>query len=65
MNRRRKQVAWYQRSMGWLAALGIAVVAIAAFMVWPRGPVYAEYVDGVRPTVVFVWSDPTIHHPGG
>ena len=65
MSRRRRQVSWYRRNAGWLASLAIAIVGIAVFVLWPRGPVYAEYADGVRPTVVFVWSDPTPHHPGG
>lgn len=54
-----------RRYAGWIITLVIGIAGIAAFLLWPRGPVYAEYVDGVRPTVVFVWSDPTVHHPGG
>lgn len=48
-----------------MIAAGIVIAAAAAFLLWPRGPVYADYVDGRRPSVVFVWSDPTPHHPHG
>lgn len=54
-----------RRSAGYLAALALAAAAAAAFVLWPRGPVYAEFVEAGRPTVVFVWSDPTPHHPHG
>lgn len=50
---------------GWIVAIVVVLVGIATFVLWPRGPVYAQYADGVRPTVVFVWSDPTLHHPHG
>ena len=48
-----------------LTQISELLAALAAFMLWPRGPVYADYVDGARPTLVFVWSDPTPHHPHG
>jgi hypothetical protein len=41
------------------------VVLVGAAVLWPRAPAYAQYTDGVRPTVVFVWSDPTPDHPYG
>ncbi len=50
---------------GWIIAVVVVLAGIAAFVLWPRAPVYAQYADGVRPTVVFVWSDPTLHHPHG
>jgi len=65
MSRRREQLPWYRKGAGWIIAFLVALAGIAAFMLWPRGPVYAHYADGVRPTVVFVWSDPTPHHPHG
>lgn len=65
MTRRRTRVPCYRRSAGWLVAAAVVLVGLGAFLLWPRGPVYADYVDGVRPTVVFVWSDPTPHHPYG
>ena len=65
MARGRRRVVWYRRSAAWLVAGGVLFAALAAFMLWPRGPVYADYVDGARPTLVFVWSDPTPHHPHG
>jgi hypothetical protein len=55
---------WYRRA-GWPLALIVGVVTAGTILFWPRGPVYANYVDGTRPSVVFVWSDPTPHHPGG
>lgn len=65
MSRPTREDPWYRRSAGWLIAVVLVMVGIGAYLKWPRGPVYAEYVDGVRPTVVFVWSDPTLHHPHG
>lgn len=62
---RRRGIAWHRRASVWAVAGGTVLAALAAVVLWPRGPVYAEYVDGVRPTVVFVWSDPTPHHPYG
>lgn len=56
---------WYRGYAGWLLAAGLVAAAVVAFVAWPRGPVYADYVEGGRPTVVFVWSDPTPHHPHG
>ncbi len=61
----RKGAPWYRRYAGWLIAAVVATAVVIAVLVWPRGPVYADYVDGVRPTIVFVWSDPTPHHPHG
>ena len=58
------KVPWFRRNAGWIA-LAVLVVAVGAFLFWPRGAAYARYADGVRPTVVFIWSDPTLHHPHG
>lgn len=65
MARGLNRAPWYRRFAGWLLAGGVFIAALAAFILWPRGPVYADYVDGARPTLVFVWSDPTPHHPHG
>lgn len=65
MSPRQRVRPWYRRFAGWMIAAGILIAAVAAFLLWPRGPVYADYVDGRRPSVVFVWSDPTPHHPHG
>lgn len=62
---RKGRPSWFRRYGAWLIAAALAAGAVAAFLTWPRGPVYADYVDGVRPSVVFVWSDPTPHHPYG
>ncbi|HEV8352748.1 MAG TPA: hypothetical protein VGR24_00965 [bacterium] len=64
MGRRRKRVPWYGRAWLWAGVLAV-VVLVGAAVLWPRSPAYAQYTDGVRPTVVFVWSDPTPHHPYG
>ena len=53
----------FRRSSGWLAALGLLAAAILAFVLWPRGTAYAQFVEGGRPTVVFVWSEPTPQNP--
>ncbi len=63
--RRARREATPRRRAAWLIPLAVAVAGTAAFVLWPRGPVYGDYVDGARPTVVFVWSDPTPHHPDG
>ena len=65
MARKRAARPWYRGIGGWLIAVALAAAAVAVFLAWPRGPVYADYVEGGRPTVVFVWSDPTPHHPHG
>ncbi len=65
MSRRQARVPWCRRGAGWVVALLVALAGIGALVLWPRGPVYAQYTDGVRPTVVFVWSDPTPHHQYG
>ncbi len=62
---RTRTPSFFRRNAAWLVAAALAAAAVTAFFAWPRGPVYADYVDGVRPTVVFVWSDPTPHHPYG
>ena len=64
VSRRRGKVPWHRRNTGWIA-LAALVLVVGAFLFWPRSAAYAQYVDGVRPTVVFVWSDPTLHHPHG
>lgn len=64
MARRHGARPWYRGRAGWGVALALLTGAAALFT-WPRGPVYADYADGRRPTVVFVWSDPTPHHPDG
>ena len=64
MSRRRGKAPWHRRNGGWIA-LAALVVAVGVFLFWPRTAAYARYVDGERPTVVFVWSDPTLHHPHG
>lgn len=63
MSRPKTRVPWFRRT-GWLIG-GVLAAAVVVLLLWPRGPVYADYVDGMRPTVVFVWSDPTPHHPYG
>jgi len=65
MARGRRGRPWCRGPAGWLLAAGLVAAAAAAVLLWPRGPVYADYVDGRRPTLVFVWSDPTPHHPYG
>lgn len=62
---RASRQSFFRRNMAWLIAAVVAAAGVVVFFAWPRGPVYADYVDGVRPTVVFVWSDPTPHHPYG
>ncbi len=62
--RKRRQVPWYRSPAVWVVA-AVVVAGIVAVLMWPRAPVYAQYTDGIRPTVVFVWSDPTPHHPYG
>lgn len=65
MNHRQTGAARRRSNVGWIVAIVVMLAGIATFVLWPRGPVYAQYADGVRPTVVFVWSDPTLHHPHG
>jgi len=64
VRRKRKQarIPWYRRYRGWLAA-GVLLAAVLVVLLWPRGPAYARYVDGLRPTVVFVWSEPSPEMP--
>lgn len=64
MKKRRQTTAWYRRPWVW-AAFVVVIAGLGAALLWPRTPAYAEYTDGVRPSVVFVWSDPTPHHPHG
>lgn len=65
MKKRHTRLAWYRR--GWICvtagAAVVIVIGIGAAFLWPRTPAYAQYADGVRPTVVFVWSDPSPSHP--
>lgn len=53
-----------RRAWIWAAVL-VVVAGVGAALLWPRASAYAQYTDGVRPTVVFVWSDPDPHHPYG
>jgi len=62
--RRIRPRPWYRRS-AWSLGLSIAALAMGAVLLWPRVPAYADYADGRRPSVVFVWSDPTPQHPDG
>lgn len=62
--RRRKPAPWFRRNVWWVTGT-VLVLGVAIFLFWPRPPAYARYTDGVRPTVVFVWSEPTPHHPHG
>lgn len=64
MRRRRVRGSWYRRNAAWIA-LGVGVLVMGVVLLWPRQAAYARYADGVRPSVVFVWSDPTPHHPHG
>ncbi len=60
--RRKPKRPWYARYRVWLAA-GVVLGAVVVVLLWPRGSAHAKYVDGVRPTVVFVWSDPSPQMP--
>jgi|GEM_PF-6023686 len=62
--RRKRSHPSSRRSGAWLLAAAVVVAAVA-YVSWPRASAYAKYADGSRPTVVFVWSDPTPHHPYG
>jgi hypothetical protein len=63
--RGRNRTRPWSRRAAWPLGLILAVATLGAIVLWPRGPAYAGYVDGKRPSVVFVWSDPTPHHPDG
>lgn len=63
MGRKRAQRVPRRRSAGWLVALGLVAAGVLAFVLWPRGTAYAEFVEGGRPTVIFVWSEPTPQNP--
>lgn len=50
------------KTVAWIIA-AIAVAGLMVVLLRPKTAVYAQYADGVRPTVVFVWSDPSPSHP--